>query len=252
MTGLKHRRSYFSNVGAVARILSERYGDHLHGNKVNPLHELLFIICSVQTNEALYRSTYANLKSTFPTFRRLASATEEEIATVIAHGGLARQKARTIKAILERLNSDFGAPTLSPLRAMTDAECENYLESLPGVGRKTTRCVMLYSLGREVFPVDSNCWRLCRRVGWVRSTRPDKSCSPRDMNRVQAGIPPNLRLSLHVNLVSHGRACCLPSIPLCETCCIRQYCRTGKRGTDLRGSDLAARHGPQTGQPSVV
>lgn len=221
------RNGRFKNVEAVARALSDCYSDDLHGNKANPLRELLFIICSVQTNEALYRSTYTKLMAAFPTFARLADATEKEIASEIAHGGLSRHKARTIKAILARLACDFGNPTLRPLRQMSDAECEEYLESLPGVGRKTARCVMVYSLRRLVFPVDSNCWRICRRLGWVRPTRPDKSCSPKDMNRVQAGIPPALRLSLHVNLVSHGRATCLPSIPLCESCCIRTFCRTG-------------------------
>ena len=232
----KHlRRGYFPNVDTVARALSDRHGDHSHGNKTNPLRELIFIICSVQTNEALYRSTYTRLTSAFPKFRQLADATEEEIAAAIAHGGLSRQKARTIKEILSKLDSDFGSPTLWPLHAMSDAECEHYLESLPGVGRKTARCVMMYSLGREVFPVDSNCWRICRRLGWVRPTRPDKSCSPHDMNRVQNGIPPNLRLSLHVNLVSHGRACCIPSRPHCETCCLRQFCRMGRRKLALPG-----------------
>lgn len=225
----QHARTFFPNVEAVAESLSELYGDCSHGNKTNPLRELLFIICSVQTNETLYQSTYTRLTSRFPRFRQLSDATEDEIAAAISHGGLSRQKARTIKAILSRLESDFGAPTLSPLRQMDDAECEFYLESLHGVGRKTARCVMMYSLGHDVFPVDSNCWRICRRLGWVRSTRPDKSCSPRDMNRVQRRIPLNLRFSLHVNLVSHGRSYCLPSTPLCESCCIHQFCRTGRR-----------------------
>lgn len=230
MSKSMHRRlGYFQNVDAVACALSDCYSDHAHANKANPLSELLFILCSLQTNEELYQSTYASLRARFPTFRQLADANEDEIASVIAHGGLSRQKARTIRAILSRLESDFGAPTLSPLRAMTDAECENYLESLPGVGRKTARCVMMYSLGREVFPVDSNCWRICRRLGWVRPTRPDKSCSPRDMDRVQSGIPAGKRYALHINLVSHGRACCLSSIPLCESCCVREFCRTGSR-----------------------
>ncbi len=225
----QRRATPFPNVERVALVLSDTYGDPAHGNKMNPLRELLFIICSLQTNESLYQLTYASLMSRFPTFRQLADASETEIASAIVRGGLARQKARTIRAILSRLESDFGAPTLSPLHAMDDAECGIYLESLPGVGRKTARCVMMYSLRRHAFPVDSNCWRICRRLGWVRPTRPDKSCSPRDMDRVQAGVPPNLRLSLHVNLVSHGRAFCLPAQPRCNGCCIRQFCRTGSR-----------------------
>lgn len=229
MTKPSQRRvTPFPNVDRVALALSDAYGDPAHGNKMNPLRELLFIVCSLQTNETLYHATYASLMSRFPTFRQLADASENEIAVAIVRGGLARQKARTIRAILSRLESDFGAPTLSPLHAMCDAECEAYLESLPGVGRKTARCVMMYSLRRHAFPVDSNCWRICRRLGWVRPTRPDKSCSPRDMDRVQAGVPPNLRLSLHVNLVAHGRECCLPAKPRCDGCCIQQFCRIGR------------------------
>jgi endonuclease-3 len=174
--------SPFPNVEHVVLALSNTYREQTHGNEMNPLRELLFIVCSLQTNEVLYLSTYASLMSRFPTFGQLAEASESEIAAAtIARGGLARQKARSI---LSRLESDFGAPTLSPLRGMDDAECETYLESLPGVGRKTARCVMMCSLRRHAFPVDSNCWRICRRMGWGRPTRPDKSCSPRDMDRV--------------------------------------------------------------------
>jgi endonuclease III len=222
---LSVHRTAFPNAHAVARILSEQYGDDAHGNKANPLHELLFILCSLQTNEDLYRSTYASLRRIFPTIRLLADAPEKEIVSALARGGLARQKARTIRRILSRLASDFGTPTLAPLRAMSDAACEEYLTSLPGVGKKTARCVMMYSLRRNAFPVDSNCWRICRRLGWVRSTRRDRSCSPHDMDRVQAGIPSFLRYSLHVNLVSHGRSTCFAAAPNCDICCIRRKCR---------------------------
>ncbi len=219
------RRRLFPNVNAIARILSEHYGDHAHGNKANPLNELLFILCSLQTNEELYQSTYASLRARFPSMRLLAEASEAEIAAAITHGGLARQKARAIRRILVRLVNDFGTPTLAPLRMMSDPECEEYLMSLPGVGKKTARCVMMYSLQRKVFPVDSNCWRISRRLEWVRPTRPDKSCSNHDMDRVQDGIDPSIRYSLHVNLVSHGRSVCLPVAPKCNDCCLRQMCR---------------------------
>ena len=215
----------FSNVHAVSRALSAVYGDWAHGNRADPLHELLFIICSIQTTEALYTAAFASLRRAFPTSHHLSSATEREIADAIRRGGLAAQKARAIRAIIQRLVSDFGRPTLRPLYAMSDRECEAFLISLPGAGKKTARCVMMYSLARKVFPVDSNCWRICRRLGWVRPTRPDKSCSGRDMDRVQAGVPPKLRFALHVNLVSHGREICLPDSPLCDQCCIRQFCR---------------------------
>ena len=214
----------FPNIKNVAATLSARYRDHAHGNKRNPLSELLFIICSLQTNEALYLSTYASLRSRFPSMRLLAEASEIEIAGAITRGGLSRRKARAIRLILSRLVYDFGSPTLAPIRAMNDSECENYLTSLPGVGRKTARCVMMYSLKRRVFPVDSNCWRIARRLAWVQATRPDGSCSSSDMDRLQNGIHPSIRFELHVNLVSHGRAICLPIAPRCNSCCRRRLC----------------------------
>jgi hypothetical protein len=54
---------HFPNVESVARALSESYCDPSHGNKSNPLRELLFIICSLQTNEAFYQSTALSEKS---------------------------------------------------------------------------------------------------------------------------------------------------------------------------------------------
>lgn len=209
----------------VSWALSARYVDWPHFNRKNPLDELLFIICSIQTNEVLYRQTFANLKKHFPTFKSLAEAKETEIVDSILEGGLASQKARAIKRILEAITEKFGRPTLAPLRIMSDEERERYLTSLPGVGLKTARCVMMYSLGSHVFPVDLHCWRICRRLGWVRATRRNKSCSKKDMDRTQEKIPPELRFRLHVNMVSHGRTVCTAEKPTCSACCIARFCR---------------------------
>lgn len=217
--------TYAENVATIARMLSRRYGDADHFNRSNPLEELLFIVCSIQTNEELYRETFSSLRRAFPTFESLASASETEIAKVIRNGGLANQKARKIKRILCQIVEHFGRPSLAPLNAMDEVDCELFLVSLTGVGKKTARCVMMYSLGKQVFPVDVHCWRICRRIGWVRPTRPDNSCSPKDMDRLQAKIPPELRYSLHVNMVSLGRAICTAKSPECHTCPIKQHCR---------------------------
>lgn len=213
------------SVAAVAKILSRCYCDADHFNRTNPLEELLFIVCSIQTNEELYRNTFASLRRGFPSFRSLASASEGEIAAAIRDGGLANQKAKKIKRMLGQIVEQFGQPSLAQLKTMDDGECERFLGSLTGVGKKTARCVMMYSLGRQVFPVDVHCWRICRRIGWVRPTRPNRSCSPSDMDRLQSKIPPKLRHSLHVNLVSLGRDLCTARNPGCDVCPIQCYCR---------------------------
>jgi len=122
----------------------------------------------------------------------------------------------------------FGEPTLKSLHKMSVKEAESFLLSLPGVGKKVARCVLMYSLGRQVFPVDTHCWRIARRLGWVRPTQKDKHCAPRDMDRLQSKIPPELRYSLHVNMISLGREICTPSSPRCDECPILALCaKTG-------------------------
>jgi endonuclease III len=209
--------------------LRERYGDWDHHNRKNPLDELLFILCSTKTNENGYRGTYSALRRAFPRFDTIAEAPPEYLAKPLATGGLQHQKARAIRGICDAIVARFDKLTLAPLRAMPDAECEAFLTSLPGVGKKVARCVMMYSLGRAVFPVDTHCWRIARRLGWVRATRGDGHCAPRDMDRLQDKLPLPLRFSLHVNFVSLGRELCVAGKPRCAECPLADLCPTAKR-----------------------
>jgi endonuclease III len=219
---------YPVSVSEVATTLQTRYRDFNHYNLKNPLDELLFIICSTKTGEASYRSTYRSLKETFPTHYQIAEAPAEYIARPIVSGGLSNQKAKAIRDLLDIIVEKFGEPTLKPLHKMSDEDAEAFLLSLPGVGKKVARCVLMYSLGRQVFPVDTHCWRIARRLGWVRPTQKDKHCAPRDMDRLQSKIPPELRYSLHVNMISLGREICTPSVPHCDECPISALCpKTG-------------------------
>ena len=215
----------------IARILRGRYRDFAHHNKRNPLRELIFIVCSVQTQEASYRRTYRAMMAAFATATSLQTASVRMIERLLAPGGLGAIKARQLRAVFDAIASRFGSLTLAPLKRMADNECESFLTSLPGIGLKVARCIMLYSLGRQVFPVDTHCWRIARRLGWVRATQEDRSrCAGADMDRLQAKIPPALRFSLHVNFVSLGREFCLPLSPRCESGCPLRRCCPRKLG----------------------
>ncbi|MDO9012453.1 MAG: hypothetical protein Q7U78_11700 [Gallionella sp.] len=129
-----------------------------------------------------------------------------------------------IRNLLDAVVARFGEPNLEPLRSMSDQEAEDFLLSLPGVGKKIARCVLMYSLDRQVFPVDTHCWRIARRLGWVRPTQKDRHCAQRDMDRLQSKIPPELRYSLHVNMISLGREICTASAPKCDKCPLAALC----------------------------
>ena len=214
------------NLEAIARILKRRYGDFDHFNRHNPLEELIFIICSVQTAEVSYRRTFRALRDEFKTFDRLNEAPAEYLARPLKPGGLSEQKSKSLRRIFDTICEEFGRLTLSPLKDYSDDECEAFLTSLPSVGKKVARCVMMYSLDREVFPVDTHCWRIARRLGWVRTTTSDGHCSHRDMDRLQEKIPPKWRFSLHVNFISLGREFCTAATkPDCIACPISTHCR---------------------------
>jgi endonuclease III len=217
-----------TNIKPIARELRKRYKDFSHYNRKNPLDELLLILCSVKRGEKVYLRAFKSLKQVFPTFEKLKQASIGELTKQIEWGGLQNQKARSLKKITTAITGKFGKLSLSSLRKMTEGECEEFLCSLPGVGKKVTRCVMLYSLGMKVFPVDMHCWRISKRLGWIKTNSSHKFCTSKDMDILQDMVPPKLRLSLHVNMVSLGREFCLARAPKCHQCPIAQYCL--KRG----------------------
>lgn len=193
---------------------------------------MLFIICSVKRSEQVYLRAFKSLKQAFPTYQHLNQASVSQISKQVLWNGLQHQKSRSVKKLITTITDKFGKPTLAPLRKMTEAEAEKFLCALPGVGKKVARCVMLYSLNMQVFPVDSHCWRISQRLGWIKKTSRNKFCSSKDMDSLQEMIPRKLRLSLHVNMVSLGRACCSARLPKCFSCPIMNYCP--KIGIGLR------------------
>lgn len=211
-------------IKKVALILKRRYKDFNHNNKKNPLNELLFIMCSTKTTGPSYERTYNRFRSRYKSFDSIAKASTEEIESSLSAGGLQNIKARYIKSIMEDLDRIFGSPTLAPLKRFDDKSCEAFLTALPGVGLKVARCTMMYSLGRNVFPVDTHCWRISKRLGWIRSTK-SNLCTENDINRLQKKIPLRLRYSLHVNFVSLGRDICTFKNAKCHICPIETLCK---------------------------
>ena len=219
------KQSCAPHVHQIAEILSNRYQDFNHYNRKNPLDELLFILCSVKRSETVYLRAFRSLKQAFPSFRDLAKASTKGLVSKVSWGGLQNQKAASVKALMETIVDRFGKPSLSKLKYLNDEECEEFLSSLPGVGKKVARCVLLYSLDRKVFPVDTHCWRIAGRLGWIKpSATNGKYGSSGARDHLQEIIPRHLRFGLHVNLVSLGREICIARKPHCDTCPIEKHC----------------------------
>lgn len=226
----------FSYVEEVTRKLVERFGRRSLGNKRNPFNELLYILLSSKTPPERYQDVYYTLRRVYKRADDLAYAQPEEVARVISHGGLQNRKAHAIVAIAQQLKREFGRVTLAPLARMTSDEAEAFLTALPEVSKKTARCVLMYALDKEVFPVDTHCFRILQRLGWV----PDRAYLTNSRaEEIQEAIPEPLRRDLHVGMVLLGRHYCLPKHPRCDECPIAQFCPTaglfkGKQASQSR------------------
>lgn len=216
---------------AVDVRLQEEYGTADLGNKADPLDELVYIQLSIRTREGAYQNIYAALRHLVGgNWRRLIDVPDEEVLQALRAGGMAAVKLRRLREQILAIEARFGAATLDPLREMDDQAAEQFLTSLEGVGKKAARCVLLYSLHRDVFPVDSHCRRVLARLGFLPSEIDRKAAD----DYLQVLVPPSIRHTLHVNLVHHGRACCLPVQPLCARCPILDLCPTGQHRLSTR------------------
>lgn len=204
------------------------------GNKRNPLDELVFIQLSVRTPEREYEETYRAFRRLVGgRWERLLSLDAERAITVLRRGGMAHVKVHRLMETFSMLRVRFGRVTLAPLRAMSDADAEALLLGLPGVGKKVARCILLYSLDRDVFPVDTHCFRVLDRLRLVPPGRKYRNAH----DDIQSLIPPPLRRSLHVNLVRHGRTTCTPRHPRCSSCVLLPCCPTGQQRMRELGGD---------------
>jgi len=204
----------------VARILHSLYGSPRHNNKSDPLDELVFIILSQMTTYRSFERVYDRLKHAAPSWDIVRRMPLSRLKKTIKDAGLSNQKAPRIKAIFERIHRDFGRVTLEPLRQMPTTKAEPYLVSLPGVQRKTAKCVLMYSLKRKVLPVDTHVLRVARRLGFTD----EKVISDRVHHQLENAIAPADRYRFHVNALSHGRAVCAAKSPRCEECDLTRLC----------------------------
>ncbi|MBK9712154.1 MAG: endonuclease III [Kouleothrix sp.] len=223
-------------VREIDRRLCEVYGVSRLGNKDDPLDELIFIILSGATQETKYNATYDALRSAFPTWDDVAGTTPAAIEAIIRFGGLAKKKSTAIARLLAAIVDRVGRADLSFLRELNDEAAYVFLRQLPGVGPKTARCVLSYSLNRPAFAVDAHVERLMRRLGWTQHHR----LTDRVHNRLQEIVPPDIRLSLHVNFVVHGRLICTERDPRCADCILADICPSAFRIGEKSNYERAA------------
>jgi endonuclease III len=191
-----------------------------------PIDELILTVLSQNTNDRNRDVAWARLRERLPSWDAVREAPVREIEDAIRPGGLAPTKAVRIKRILEAIGED----DLCWLEDAPLEEARDYLCDLPGVGRKTAACVLLFSFGRPEVPVDTHVYRVASRLGLIR---PGASFDEAHDEMLRL-VDPEGAYEVHVLLIRHGRRTCVARAPRCSECPLRRMCPEGRRRLSKR------------------
>jgi endonuclease III len=192
-----------------------------------PLDELVLTVLSQNTNDRNRDVAYARLRERFPDWDAVARAPAAEVEEAIRPGGISKVKSRRIQAMLQTIaheNIGTAALDLEPLASMPREEAIAFLERLPGVGRKTAACVLLFAFDRPELPVDTHVYRVASRLALIR---PGASFEEAH-DELLALTDPGDVYELHVNMIRHGRRLCTARNPRCPECPLLRVCPYGR------------------------
>ncbi len=200
-----------------------------------PIAELVLTVLSQSTNDRNRDVAFLRLRTRFPSWEAVRDAPVAEIEQAIRPGGISKVKSARIQAILRAISA-LQAPEGDAERGLSRdpahelsldwlpraplAAARDHLLALPGVGRKTAACVLLFAYGLRDVPVDTHVSRVGARLHLLE----DRAPFERLHDQMLALTPPGQELELHVNLLRHGRRTCHARSPACEACALARMC----------------------------
>ena len=217
-------------IEPVRDALRSYYGRPRNEPHRAPLDELVLTVLSQNTNDRNRDVAYERLRDRFEDWAAVARAPETRIEEAIRPGGISKVKAARIKAMLAAISAERGDLDLGFLAGAPRAEALAFLERLPGVGRKTAACVMLFSFDRPELPVDTHVYRVASRLGLIRA----RASFAEAHEVLREATDPGDVYEVHVNLIRHGRRICTARAPACPECPLLELCPYGKRATGRR------------------
>ena len=218
------RRPRKARVRAIRDRLRALYGRPDWTPHGHPIAELVLTVLSQNTSDRNRDVAYARLRERFPSWVEVRDAPLDEVIEALRPGGLAIQKGPRIQEILRLITDEHGEPNLDWIAAADRDSALEYLTALPGVGRKTAACVMIFALGRPEIPVDTHVYRVGGRLG-LFPARASFEAAHDEMLRI---TDPDDAYELHMNLIRHGREICRPR-PRCGDCALLRMCPYGRR-----------------------
>jgi endonuclease-3 len=176
----------------------------------SPFRILIATILSLRTKDTMTAIVAPRLFAVADTPEKILALSEEQIAGLIYPVGFYRNKARTIRAICQRLIEEYGGEVPSDLDALL---------ALPGVGRKTANLVLTAGFDLPGICVDTHVHRICNRWGYVQTKTPEET----EM-KLREILPLEYWKEINGLLVTLGQNICHPTSPRCSICPLAHLC----------------------------
>ncbi|MDP2977118.1 MAG: hypothetical protein Q8N45_13020 [Anaerolineales bacterium] len=211
---VQQRLLSFYRVGAA-------HGQPTWRNPLPPLDELVSTILSQNTNDTNRDRAFQALKARFPNWEAARDAELGSVIEAIRPAGLANQKGPRIQAVLRAISAERGKLDLNFLADLPLEEARAWLTRFKGVGPKTAAILLLFSLGRPAFPVDTHIYRVTGRIGLL----PERMTVEQAHEPLEGLFPPETYYAAHLNIIRLGREVCAARKPDCLACPLGSICK---------------------------
>lgn len=209
----KFLRSRLVVVPAFAPVMARlraRYTVSAASSKSTPWQVLVFTLLSARTRDEQTEKVFQILIRKFPTPQALAQAQLLDVQRILRHIGLYKNKSKQLIALAKTIHTQYLGQVP---RRLTE------LISLPGVGVKTAKCVLVYAFDQPAIPVDTHVHRIANRLGWVKERTPERTGQA-----LEQVVPKTYWRDVNRVMVQFGREICLPRKPDCPNCPVAKWC----------------------------
>ena len=180
----------------------------------DPFQVLVATVISQRTREEQTTAVSARVFAKYPNAAALSLAAEAALYELLNGSEYREEKAPRLIALSAILVERYGGQVPDSVDALL---------TLPGVGRKTANCVLIYAFDKAALCVDTHMHRITNRLGWVQTKTPDGT-----EKALEKIMPQDLWAGSNRLFLQHGRALCLPTTPICSRCPVREWCAYGQ------------------------
>ena len=209
-----------STVNTIIKKLKSNYSDPVWERRMSPIDELIFTILTQHTSDLNAEKAFNNLKRHYDNYENIISADDKKIAKLIKSGGLSNIKSKRIIGVLSEIQNRVGKLNIDFLKDMSITKARDWLTSINGIGPKTASCVLAFSFGLPVIPVDTHVHRVSKRIGLISN----KISADEAHGILENKVKIEDRYKFHVLIIEHGRKVCHSRKPSCVKCSIQNLC----------------------------